>query len=256
LRPATREARPDRASETVELRAEELQARTRTIETGHVTLGKEVVEEQRTLQVPVTHEEVFVERHPVHRRAAAPIGKEADQTIQVPLRAEQVEVDKRPVVYEEVAVNTAQVRETKRVSETVRHEEARIARDGDVSLNGEATGDDARVRYLRELRANARYRDRSWVEIEPEVERDWLRRNPGMPWAQRPRLALAKVGGCHHVTGSIATTAGHSAARTASAGLSVRPPRTAASPPVHSARDPHRRASSSWSARSSTRTPL
>ena len=57
---------------TVQLREEELQARKRPVETGSVQLGKDVVEEQRSMDVPVTREEVFVERHPVDRQAPHP----------------------------------------------------------------------------------------------------------------------------------------------------------------------------------------
>lgn len=45
-------------------------ARKSPVQTGSVHLGKDVVEEERTLDVPVTREEVYVERHPVDRRPA------------------------------------------------------------------------------------------------------------------------------------------------------------------------------------------
>ncbi|HEY0582991.1 MAG TPA: DUF2382 domain-containing protein, partial [Chloroflexota bacterium] len=48
--------------ERMQLREEELTARTTPVETGHVTVGKDVVSEQRTIDVPVTREEVYVER--------------------------------------------------------------------------------------------------------------------------------------------------------------------------------------------------
>src|SRR6185437_1216057 len=63
------DARPDASQQTVQLREEELQARKTSVETGQVTLGKDVVEEKRTLEVPVTREEVYVERRPVDRPA-------------------------------------------------------------------------------------------------------------------------------------------------------------------------------------------
>ena len=48
----------------MQLREEQLQARKTTVETGHVSLGKEVIEERTTVDVPVTREEVYVERQP------------------------------------------------------------------------------------------------------------------------------------------------------------------------------------------------
>src|SRR5919202_2219742 len=56
-------------AETLQLREEELQARKQPVETGQVQLGKDVVEEERTTEVPVTREEVYVERRPVDRPA-------------------------------------------------------------------------------------------------------------------------------------------------------------------------------------------
>ena len=124
------------AGETVQLREEELQARKTAVETGEVGIRKEVVSEQRTLEVPVTREEVTVERHPVDRRPSdAPIG-EGGEEIRVPVREEEVTVEKRPVVTEEVSLGTRQVQDTERVSGTVRREEARLEHEGDVDVRG------------------------------------------------------------------------------------------------------------------------
>ena len=124
--------------QTVRLREEELQARKTPVETGRVQLGKEVVEEQRSMEVPVTREEVTIERHPVERQPAdAPIGASESETIRVPVREERVEVEKQPVVYEEVGVGKRQVSETQQVSDTVRREELRTDESGDVEVRQE-----------------------------------------------------------------------------------------------------------------------
>jgi uncharacterized protein (TIGR02271 family) len=124
-----------RDEQTVQLREEELQARKQVVEAGQVHIGKDVVTEQRTLDVPVQREEVTIERHPVDRRPAdSPISAE-DQTIRVPIYEEQVTVEKRPVVTEEVAVSTRPVQETQRVSGSVRREEAHIEREGEAEID-------------------------------------------------------------------------------------------------------------------------
>ncbi|MCA1647613.1 MAG: YsnF/AvaK domain-containing protein [Chloroflexi bacterium] len=122
--------------QTVQLREEELQARKQSVQTGEVTVGKEVVSEQRTLEVPVTREEVVVERYPVEHRPADRPMDERPETIEVPVREEQVTAEKRAVVYEEVEVGKQQVQETQQVSGTVRREEARIDREGEVNVSG------------------------------------------------------------------------------------------------------------------------
>jgi uncharacterized protein (TIGR02271 family) len=124
----------DTSGKTLELREEQLQARKQPVETGRVSIGKEVVEEKQTLEVPVTHEEVTIERQAVARRPAEGSIGEKDETIRVPVREEQVSVDKQAVVTEEVRVGKQQIQETKQVSGTVRREEARIEGDGDIDV--------------------------------------------------------------------------------------------------------------------------
>ena len=122
----------------VELREEELPGHQGPVETGEVRVGKEVVTRQETLNVPVTREEVVVARHPVEPRPSnRPVGQE--QTIEVPVREERVEVE-QPVVYEEVEVGKRQVQETEQVSGTVRREEVRVEREGDVDVRTGGTG--------------------------------------------------------------------------------------------------------------------
>ena len=125
-------------AETLRLREEQLQARKTSVESGRVQLGKDVVEETKTMEVPVSREEVFVERHPVDRRPAdQPIGAGESQTIEVPVREERLEVDKQPVVYEEVGVGKRATQETQTVSDTVRREELRVDREGDIDIQRE-----------------------------------------------------------------------------------------------------------------------
>lgn len=123
------------AQRTVQLREEELQARKTSVQTGTVHLGKDVVEEERTMDVPVTREEVYVERQPVDRRPAdRPISESESETIRVPVTEEHVEVEKKPVVYEEVGVGKRVTQETQQVSDTVRREELRMDHEGDVEV--------------------------------------------------------------------------------------------------------------------------
>jgi uncharacterized protein (TIGR02271 family) len=135
-RPDERSYAPGAAErDTLHLREEELQARKTSVETGRVQLGKEVVEEQRTMEVPVTREEVTIERRPVDRRPSdRPIDATESDTIRVPVHEEQVEIEKKPVVYEEVGIGKRVTEETQQVSDTVRREELRMDKDGDVEV--------------------------------------------------------------------------------------------------------------------------
>jgi uncharacterized protein (TIGR02271 family) len=203
--------------QTVQLRDEELQARKTSAETGQVTLGKDVIEERKTLEVPVTREEAYVERRAVNRPADRPIEAGTNQTIEVPIREERVDLEKQPVVYEEVGVGKRQVVENEQVSDTVRREQLRVDREGAVTVSGAGSASTASTarggtweevmpgyrerwqqrvgpsgarwedyepgyRYGYELRSRPEYRGRQWADVEPQVERDWTQRNPSTPW--------------------------------------------------------------------------
>jgi len=119
----------------VQLREEQLRASKQPVETGQVGIRKEVTTEQQTLDVPVTREEVVIERRPASGEPSGqPIGE--SETYRIPVREEQVTVEKQPVVREEVSLGKRQMQETKQVSDTVQREEAHIERAGDVNVQG------------------------------------------------------------------------------------------------------------------------
>jgi uncharacterized protein (TIGR02271 family) len=119
----------------LKLREEQLQVQKQPVETGEVRVRKDVVSEQQSVDVPVTHEEVYVERRPGSGQPSdTPIGE--SEAYRVPVHAEQVTVEKQPVVREEVALGKRSVQETQRVSDTVRREEAHVEREGDVNIQG------------------------------------------------------------------------------------------------------------------------
>ncbi|MFL5592796.1 MAG: YsnF/AvaK domain-containing protein [Ktedonobacteraceae bacterium] len=118
----------------LKLREEQLRAQKQPVETGEARLRKDVVTEEKSIDVPVTREEVYVERRPGSGQPAdQPIGEEGE-TYRVPVREEQVTVEKQPYVREEVAMGKRPIQETKQVSDTVRREEAHVEREGDIDI--------------------------------------------------------------------------------------------------------------------------
>ena len=132
-------ARREESGATVQLREEELVARKQAIEAGRVSVGTEVVEEEQTVQVPVTREEVTIQRHAVDRRPSDEPISATSEVLNVPVREEQVSLDKQAVVYEEVSLGTRAVQETHRVSDTVRKEVVDVDTTGDVDVNAQAS---------------------------------------------------------------------------------------------------------------------
>ncbi|MCF8572327.1 YsnF/AvaK domain-containing protein [Gordonia sp. HY002] len=93
--------------------------------TGKARLRKYVVTETQQVEVPVTREEVVVERTPISADEAARLGDEStigDESIEVPLHEERLVVNKEQVPVERVRVGTEAVTETKTVSDDVRKE--------------------------------------------------------------------------------------------------------------------------------------
>jgi uncharacterized protein (TIGR02271 family) len=115
---------------------EELTATVRSQEAGAVRIEKDVITEQRTLDVPVTEERVRVERRVVDRPVgAADAAAFEDTVIEVPLRSETVDVQKQARVAEEVVVSKEAVERTERVSDTVRKEEVFVDEDATVDAS-------------------------------------------------------------------------------------------------------------------------
>ena len=122
-------------SQKIRLHAERLKAYKQPEQVGEVNIHKEIVTEQQTLNVPVTREEVVVERRSLAEDATAagePIGQE--ESIRIPIREERVNVTKEPVTTGEVEISKREVRENRQFSDTVRREEARLEKEGDVPI--------------------------------------------------------------------------------------------------------------------------
>lgn len=124
----------------IQLRGELLNTYKERVRRGEVRLRKEVVTEHKTIDVPVTREELVIERTSptTDRTASGEIG--SDQEIRVPLEEERVRVQKQQVVNEEVRVGKRQVQRNERVSDDVRHEELKVEKEGEFDVTTEETG--------------------------------------------------------------------------------------------------------------------
>ena len=105
---------------------EHLVAGTRTEQTGTARLRKYVVTEQEQVRVPVSHEEVRLEREPITdaNRDAALRGPDITEAeYEVTLEAERPVVDTETVPVERVRLNKETVRDEETVSGEVRKEQ-------------------------------------------------------------------------------------------------------------------------------------
>jgi uncharacterized protein (TIGR02271 family) len=84
---------------------------------SQATITKEPVKETKTVEVPLTHEEVTIETRPPSGDTQAQTPVSSTENITIPVKKEVGEVTKTPYVKEEVVVKKKPVTETKEVSE-------------------------------------------------------------------------------------------------------------------------------------------
>jgi stress response protein YsnF len=154
---------------TIPVRAEQMHVQKEVIDVGELRIHKHVITEQRTITVPVTREEVTIERI-AHQIPAPPPGTRAilaenrqhdfDQaaapatassqptaptnleemlkdggTLRILVHEEQILVSKQTVVVEEILLHKQAVQEMQRVVEPLKREEVRIEQVGRVPLH-------------------------------------------------------------------------------------------------------------------------
>ena len=124
-------------STRVSLVEERLNISKRDVTYKEATLIKEPVTETKTVEVPITHEELIVERRPASKSTTSTSDLKPPVTskeeIKIPLKKEEVEVKKEPYVKEEVVLKKRRITETKTITEEVKSE--RLADTGEKAEN-------------------------------------------------------------------------------------------------------------------------
>jgi uncharacterized protein (TIGR02271 family) len=133
--PQPQAAATDADTLRVERYAEELQAQKVERQAGEVRVSKDVVEEQRTLEVPVEREEVRVRSVTPSETSVDASEAFQEGTISVPVREQDVELRKEVRVAEEIGIEKREVTERERVSGTVREERVNVEEIGDVEVD-------------------------------------------------------------------------------------------------------------------------
>jgi uncharacterized protein (TIGR02271 family) len=98
-----------------------------------LTVTKESVTEITTVDVPITYEEITIQRRrPVNEATAGEQTGEgpvrSNTEIKIPLMKEEIEISKQPYVKEEVVIRKKPVIETRTVTEEVKSEKVKVRR--------------------------------------------------------------------------------------------------------------------------------
>jgi uncharacterized protein (TIGR02271 family) len=113
----------------IRLRKEVLDIDKRNVEKGDVEISKEIIEEHKTVDIPLRHEEVVIERRTINNEVSdTPITDE--ETIRIPVREERVDVTKHTVVVGEVTAHKSVIENTAHIDETLKREEVRVNKVG------------------------------------------------------------------------------------------------------------------------------
>jgi uncharacterized protein (TIGR02271 family) len=115
-------------STRVPLVEEKLNVSKKEVTYKEATLAKEPLTETKTVEVPIIHEELIVERRPPTEATTSQSELKPPVTtreeIKIPLKKEEVEVKKEPYVKEEVVIKKKRIEESKTITEDVKSEKS------------------------------------------------------------------------------------------------------------------------------------
>ena len=112
----------DTDEERIPLTEERLEVSKRNQE-DQARVTKKPVTETKTVEVPLTREEVSIERRPPSGQTEAQSPIQSEQEIKIPLKREKAKVSKKPYVKEEAVIKKKAFTDTKEITEDVTSEE-------------------------------------------------------------------------------------------------------------------------------------
>ncbi|ACO84823.1 YsnF/AvaK domain-containing protein [Clostridium botulinum] len=117
----------------MQLREEQIEISKKKIQTGEVSIHKEVLTEEKNITVPVKREELVIENTvcdpQLHDKSDG-----HTETIRIPIREERIDICKQPVTLEDVSVSNHQYKEVKHITETLKKEIPQISINGDAKI--------------------------------------------------------------------------------------------------------------------------
>jgi uncharacterized protein (TIGR02271 family) len=118
------------SAQKLQLFGEVLRVHKDRVSSGEVRVRKEVSTTTQSVEVPVTREELVVERVPVSGQQVASNATFTSEEIRIPLSEERASVVKQAVVREEVRIGKKEVASVESFDEQVRSEELTVEQNG------------------------------------------------------------------------------------------------------------------------------
>jgi len=130
LRKTDLDAEQSQDSDVIPVIEEQVHVDKKVVEKGSVYIYKDVHDEEVSVDIPYSHEEVDIERVPVNQYATdtPPVRYEGDKMI-IPVLKEVMVVEKRIMVVEEIHVTKRRIEEHDTQKINLRREEIRVDRE-------------------------------------------------------------------------------------------------------------------------------
>lgn len=118
---------------SLQLREEQLDISKKWVKTGTVSVHKEIVTEEKKIVVPVTREELVIEKKALDaKKPDEMIGH--TETIRIPISEERIEILKHPTALEDVTIYKRQFQENEHVEETLKKEKVHVETIGNAKM--------------------------------------------------------------------------------------------------------------------------
>lgn len=118
---------------SIKLREEQLDIRKTRVPTGKVNLRTEVVTEEKNIVVPVTRQDLVIEKTALNTDTPDP-AEPVTEILRIPIREERVEISKHPVTLEDVKVYQRRYETAESVTENVRKEKLHFETTGNFKI--------------------------------------------------------------------------------------------------------------------------
>lgn len=122
----------------LQLHEEQLDIVKKWMQTKDVTIHKEVLTEEKTITVPVTREELVIEKKLLDEESPNKTDGNRE-VIRIPISEERIEVTKHSVVLQDIEIYKRQFQENKYIQETLKKEKLHLEITGNPKVINEAT---------------------------------------------------------------------------------------------------------------------
>jgi uncharacterized protein (TIGR02271 family) len=116
-----------------ELHEEYLDISKRFIDTGEVTIRKEVITEEKNITISVVREELVIEKRVLDTQFSDKTNSNTS-IIRIPLKEENIEIIKHPVLLQNVKIYRNQWQSYQHIDETLRKEMLKVETSGDANV--------------------------------------------------------------------------------------------------------------------------